>query len=186
MRYQRLIPFLVPATALGAGMVLIAISLWQRAAPLAPITLLTESTSSGALHIDVAGSVQKPDVYVLAAGSRVADALAAAGGLSADADREWVSKFINRAAPVVDGAKFYIPKRGEAAKPAGEVASASVTVININTATASELDTLPGIGEKTAEKIIAGRPYESVEALLERKIVGPSVFADIKNLIRVY
>lgn len=194
--FSSLLPFLIPAGVLLVGVITVFASVWLRIREPSPITFSTEaSPSSGTLlHVDVAGSVQTPNVYILPAGSRVQDVLSAAGGLSAQADREWVARFINRAAPVADGAKLYIPRQGEQNNStvqnkkmvSGEVAGETTSLINVNTATQTELDTLPGIGEKTAEKIIAGRPYNTIEALVEKKIVGQSVFGNIRNLIRVY
>lgn len=141
--------------------------------------------------VDVSGAVQKPGVYHLSDGARVQDGLLKAGGLSADADREWVGKQLNLAAKLADGGKLYIPYQGDPSTGSGQ-GGVAVTgtqasgLININTASSSELDTLPGVGEVTAEKIIAGRPYVAVEELLEKKIVGNKTFEQIREKISVY
>lgn len=136
------------------------------------------------IMIDIEGAVIKPGVYSLSSQSRIVDALAAAGGLSDEADRDWVEKNINLAKLVSDGLKIYIPRTGEQILSAtdGSGSQASST-INVNTASASDLDTLPGVGAVTAEKIISGRPYGGIDDLLKRKIVTQSVFDKIKDKI---
>ena len=144
------------------------------------------------IAVDVEGAVIKPGMYSLAMGSRVRDALVSAGGLSAFADRLWVEKNLNLAAKLSDGAKIYIPRAGEAQNPAINLTQTGVpqggvvgseTLINVNSATGAELDTLPGIGPVTAEKIINNRPYSSVDELLSRKVVTDKVFSQIKDKI---
>lgn len=140
------------------------------------------------LTIDIEGSVVKPGVYRLPLNSRIQDALIAAHGLSASADRDFIAKTINLAAKLSDGAKIYIPSRGEV--PLRETNSAGVIsasgLININSASEQELDSLPGIGPVTAQKIIAGRPYSSINDLLDKNVVGSKVFEQIKEKIAVY
>lgn len=144
--------------------------------------------------VDIAGAVTKPGVYSLPSGSRVQDVLIAAGGVSQDADQSRIAQTLNLAAPLADGAKLYIPAVGDqiAAASTGVGASSSSTSfasespININAATAEELDTLSGVGEVTAEKIIANRPYEAVEDLLEKKVVGAATYEKIKEKISVF
>lgn len=150
--------------------------------------------------VDVEGAVLKPGVYTLAANSRLSDGLIAAGGLSSDADRDWIAKNLNFAVKLGDGAKIYVPRVGEDTKgiaplrppeadSAGQAGSTGTTdnsQININTASKEILDSLPGIGPVTAQKIINGRPYSSVDELLSRKIVGSKVFEQIKDKITVY
>jgi competence protein ComEA len=146
--------------------------------------------SAKEITVDIEGAVQKPGVYSLSATSRVQDALISAGGLSDKADRSKVSKAMNLAAKLVDGAKIYIPQEGEQAMASsgdsgGQTVLGSETssVININTASESELDSLPGVGPATAAKIIKGRPYSSLEELIQKKILGTKVFSNIKDKI---
>ncbi|MGE5042134.1 MAG: SLBB domain-containing protein [Candidatus Levyibacteriota bacterium] len=145
------------------------------------------STSAGTqeLKVDVSGEVAKPGVYSLASDARVQDALSAAGGLGSDADRDYVARSINLASPLKDGLKIYIPKIGEKPSAASPETFAGVQdsqgLISINNATTQELDSLPGVGMVTAEKIINGRPYSSVEELLNRKIVTSKVYNGIKD-----
>lgn len=139
------------------------------------------------LFIDIEGGVVKPGVYTMDTDSRMQDALIAAGGLSQTADRSYVEKHINLAAKITDGLKIYIPRVGEDILQSGaaEIASSQdqAGLLNINTASTTDLDGLPGIGAVTADKIIAGRPYGSIQELLDKKIVGQSVFAKIKDRI---
>lgn len=144
--------------------------------------------------VDVSGAVFKPGVYKLSDGSRLQEALVMAGGLSNEADRDWVEKNLNLAIKLTDGNKIYIPKIGESSETevvnrqinvAGQVAGTTTGLINVNTASMAELDTLPGVGEKTAEKIISGRQYSKIEDLVDKKIVGKAVFEKIKEKISI-
>jgi competence protein ComEA len=141
--------------------------------------------------VDVAGAVVRPGVYKLPQESRVQDGLIAAGGLSAQADREYIAKNINLAIKLSDGVKIYIPAVGQAVGDASvpNTSSGGIVIsglININSASESDLDTLPGIGPVTAKKIISGRPYNSVDDLINKKIVGTKVFEQIKDKITIY
>jgi competence protein ComEA len=131
--------------------------------------------------VDVAGAVAHPGVYRLAAGARIADALAAAGGMTAEAD----ATALNRAAPVRDGQRIYMPRPGETV-PAGGAGSEAQLKIDVNHATAVELEALPGIGPTTAARIVrsrAGHPFARIEELQTRGLVTARVFADIRDLV---
>jgi len=147
---------------------------------------LTEG--EGEIMVDVAGAVMQPGMYSLEGGVRINDALVAAGGLSEGADRDWVSKNLNLAMKLVDGQKLYIPQENEVTKdtPSQGKGVTLTGLINLNSASVSELDTLWGVGEATAKKIIAGRPYGSVEELLTKKVVKTNVYEEIKDEISVY
>lgn len=146
--------------------------------------------------VDVSGAVLKPGVYTLASDSRIKDAILMAGGIADNADAMRIAQTLNLAAKLSDGAKLYIPRLGEQQVTSEEVvksgpetvsqSSSSGNGININQAGESELDTLPGIGKVTAEKIIANRPYQSINELTQKKVVGASVFEKIKDKISVY
>jgi len=133
--------------------------------------------------IDVEGAVLNPGVYKLTTDKRMVDALAAAGGLSSDADRDWVEKNINLAGKLKDGLKIYIPRSGEEVLSENDGSGTAVSVININLASVSDLEMLPGVGEVTAKKIVDGRPYTSIDELLEKKIVGSATFEKIREKI---
>lgn len=141
--------------------------------------------------IDVEGAVENPGLYKLPQESRIQDALIAAGGMAATADREYIAKNINLAIRLTDGAKIYVPFLGELitapsvlSASSGEISVGSL--ININIASETQLDSLPGIGPVTAQKIIVGRPYGSIDELLNKKIVGAKVFDQIKSKISIY
>lgn len=133
----------------------------------------------------ISGAVRAPDVYQLPAGARVKDLLIAAGGFADDAD----SDNVNLARPLVDGEHVHIPHYGEA--PAAEAAEGSeaAPLININTASADELEALPGVGQVSAQRIVeyraANGPFTSVEDLKKVKGIGPSLFAKIAELVTV-
>lgn len=131
------------------------------------------------IQVEASGAVEKPGVYDMPYDSRVKDVLIIAGGLVSKADRNYISKNINLAQRVVDGGKIYFPYVGE---------SGQTTVgglININLATATELDSLPSVGPVTAGKIITGRPYQDISELVSKKVVSSSVFQKIKDKIAV-
>lgn len=149
----------------------------------------SESSRLKNIVVDVSGAVARPGVYSFQDNSRIQDALIAAGGLSAQADREYVAKSINLAALLKDGIKIYIPKVGENVQQIQSSTSnlpsdqSSISGISVNNASSQELDSLPGIGSVTAQKIINGRPYSSIEELQTRKIVSSKVFDEIKDKI---
>lgn len=151
------------------------------------------SDVSKEISVDVEGGVQKPGVYSLKEGLRVQDALIASGGLSSKADREYVAQHFNLAQKLTDGAKIYIPKKGEVVASAaqnynsndvsGFAASDNTRLININSATLDQLDTLPKVGPVTAQKIISGRPYASKDELVSKKILTQKTFEGLKDKI---
>jgi competence protein ComEA len=116
-----------------------------------------------------------------------------AGGMSQDADKIKVSQTLNLAAKLSDGAKLYIPSVGEQMMTSQEsnnsmsvLSSSNTNGININQASASELEALPGIGKVAADKIIKNRPYQNISELVEKKVIGGSVFEKIKTKISIY
>jgi competence protein ComEA len=157
------------------------------------------SPTPGPLRVDVAGAVRSPGVYTLPAASIVADAIAAAGGPSDDADLDRV----NKAVPLTDGKQVYVPHVADATAPlpvepvparaasvplteaSGDVASDPGARVDINTARLAELDTLPGIGPATAQRIIDGRPYSAIEDLMRVKGIGQATFDKLKERITV-
>ncbi|HKC90396.1 MAG TPA: ComEA family DNA-binding protein, partial [Candidatus Limnocylindria bacterium] len=131
--------------------------------------------------VDVAGAVAHPGVYRLAAGSRIGDALMSAGGATADADLV----ALNKAAAVRDGQRIYVPRPGETV-PAGSAGTDAQLKIDLNHATAVELEALPGIGPTTAARIVrsrGGHPFTRIEELQTRGLVTARVFADIKDMV---
>ena len=138
----------------------------------------------------VVGAVRTPGVVELDSGARVRDALAAAGGPADDADVDR----LNLAAPVTDGERVAVPRRGEpdpvpVAGDATANGGAPSGPLDLNTATATDLETLPGIGPTLAEAIVRQREkmgrFQSVDDLKQVRGIGEGRFADIKELVRV-
>lgn len=153
------------------------------------------SVDISSVVVEVSGSVVSPGVYKLDHGSRIDDALNAAGGITEEANKEWMDKYINKAAMITDGQKIYIPSQSDAASDnnsTGGVVGVSDTVqeaserVNINTASQSELESLWGIGPATAQNIIEQRMYSSVEELLTKGILKSNVYERNKDLLSVY
>lgn len=139
------------------------------------------------IKVDVEGAVVAPGVYKLDSNSIIQDVLVSSGGLSSNADRDWVSKNVNLAAKLYDGAKIYIPTAGEnptVVQSSGTTAQQGL--INVNTASTDALDALPGVGPATASKIIDNRPYSKPNDLLDKKVVSSKVFNQIKDKITIY
>lgn len=144
------------------------------------------SNMQNLISIDVEGAVVVPGVYRLSQGSIIKDALVLAGGLALDADREYVAKNINLASKLSDGAKIYIPKNNESLSQVKGASALVSDLININQATLESLDTLPGVGPVTVQKIIDSRPYATISELLDKKVVSTKVFTQIKDRITAY
>jgi competence protein ComEA len=153
-----------------------------------------EEESEKLVVVDVGGAVGQPGVYSLAAGSRVADAIAEAQGMDGDADLVYVNKILNQAEEVKDGMKIYIPTQAESQsgndnlpmtndKQSGVAGAAT---ININTASQKELESLWGIGEARAKAIIENRPYSKIEEIKEKAKVPGNVYERIEKEISVY
>ena len=161
------------------------------------------------IRVEVSGAVRIPGVYALPAGSRLIDAITAAGGWGERIDPLRIEICLNLAAPLTDGSAIRIPSRDDrfllgvhgilcgtlyaapgdiaAADVAGSVATtATGGKVDLNTATAEQLDTLPGIGPVTAAKIIAARkeaPFLIVDDLRTRGIISDRVLQQIRPLV---
>ena len=148
-------------------------------------TVEEKVVSAKEIYVDVSGEVEKAGVYKLENGTRMKDALAAAGGLSLRADREFVAQSINLAEKLVDGQKVFVPAISDQPS-AVKGASTSINKININKAEMASLETLTGVGAVRAQAIVDGRPYQATNDLLTKKIVSASVYEKIKDKISVY
>ena len=144
------------------------------------------SASPATLIVDVAGEVRKPGVYEFAEGQRVIDAVNEAGGPTGKADLS----SLNLAAPLTDGTQVFVPSSASAAgAQVGTGATGGTGLININTASATELETLSGIGEVLAAEIVSYRtengPFASVDELDEVSGIGPATLEDIRDQVTV-
>jgi competence protein ComEA len=166
-----------------------------------PTPLPTATPTPAPVRVYITGAVVHSDVYFLPAGSIIKDVIAAAGGFTADADLE----HINQALEVQDQQQIHVPRQGEVSAPlppvqGGLVAQASApsrspapvsqnTVINLNTASLEELDSLPGIGPAIAQRIIEYREtaggFKNVEQITEVSGIGEATLAKIKARVTV-
>ena len=157
-------------------------------APPAAAPTETAAAAPGALVVDVVGAVRRPGLYRLTQGARIADAVTRAGGATAKADLA----LINLAAPLADGEQVIVPRRGAAAlgAPAGAGSAAgapSSGPVHLSTATLEQLDSLPGIGPVTAQKILDYRQkhgaFTSVDGLDAVPGIGPARLDQLKDLV---
>lgn len=157
------------------------------------------STTTVGIVVHAAGAVARPGLQRLAPGARVADLLEAAGGPTTDADLDR----LNLAAPLADGQRLYVPRAGESAPaavgPDGGAASSGGTggsgttpasgPVDLNTATADQLDALPGVGPATASAIIDHRErngsFATVDDLLDVRGIGPAKLEGLRDLVVV-
>lgn len=144
----------------------------------------TKPAAAKLLVVDVAGAVRRPGLYSLPTGSRIDDAIAAAGGATHKAQLDAV----NLAAPVADGEQIVVPRHGPAGAAAASSAGSSPSApLDLNTATLEQLEALPGIGPVTAQKILDYRQqhgaFHSVDELQGVPGIGPSHIAQLKGLV---
>lgn len=187
-----------------AGFALAGLLLFIARAPAGEPIALQPAPTKEPIAVHVIGAVPRPGLYEFAEGARVQDAIDAAGGLLASADVDT----INLAELLKDGEQLVIPyKPGEepsavtgaatqnpfvlpgSATEQPSTSSSDVELININTATLEELDSLPGIGPTIAARIIeyreANGPFLTIEDILNVSGIGPATFDQIKDLISV-
>ncbi len=162
-----------------------------RVAPIVPAAAAGPSPAAAGvaaatpgLVVDVAGAVRRPGLVHLPKGARVADAIARAGGLTGRAERSGV----NLAALVSDGEQVLVPARGAALAAGGGASGAAATgPVSLNSASAEQLDTLPGIGPVTAQKIVAYRQqhggFTSVDGLDAIPGIGPARISELQGLV---
>lgn len=163
----------------------------------APSAATSATSTPSGIVVHAAGAVVQPGLYRLPRDARVADLLEAAGGatLETDIDR------LNLAAPLADGQRVYVPRQGEATVPSvgpdgggagasgGSGSSTPVGPLDLNTATAEQLDALPGVGPATAAAIVSHRErngrFASVDDLLAVRGIGPAKLEALRDLVQV-
>ncbi|MFL5952152.1 MAG: helix-hairpin-helix domain-containing protein [Gaiellaceae bacterium] len=182
---RRLLAFAVAAVVLlaFAGRVLLRRQPASAPAPLRVARAAAPARPAQAF-VDVVGAVRRPGLYRVGKGARVADALSRAGGPTRAADLE----LVNLAALVADGEQVVVPRRGEAvAGAAGAAATAPSGPVHLNSATLEQLDSLPGVGPVTAQKILDYRAqhggFGSVDELDAVSGIGPARLADLRSLV---
>jgi competence protein ComEA len=178
-----------------AGFVLAGLLIFVSRAPAGEPIILQPAPTEAPIAVHIIGAVPRPGLYEFAKGARVQDAVNAAGGLLATADvtglnlaapledgQQLVISYASGAEPVVSGSNTFVTE-----EPVES--SSGVELININTASLEELDSLPGIGPTTAQKIIeyrdANGPFSTIEDILNVSGIGPVTFDNIKDLITV-
>ena len=180
-----------------AGFVLAGVLYFVSRAPAGEPIILQPAPTQAPIAVHVVGAVPRPGLYEFPEGARVQDAIDSAGGLLADADEN----SLNLAALLEDGQQLDIPYKA-GSDPSNDEESLDLPdtgdddsqtsgedLININTASTEELDSLPGIGPTTAQKIIDYReengPFSSIEDIMNVSGIGPATFEDIMDLITV-
>jgi competence protein ComEA len=170
----------------------VEVAVTPAASPVPGASASTAATPTGApVIVDVAGWVRDPGVYEFDPGARVIDAVERAGGPREGAELA----LLNLAAPLVDGQQILVPKEGAAGTvpgatvPGGTVPGGTGTLINVNTADATALEVLNGVGEVLAAAIISYRdehgPFTSVDQLEEVPGIGPSTLEEIRDQVTV-
>lgn len=150
------------------------------------------------IYVDVSGAVKNKGLYEALNGQRIKDIIEKAGGLTEEADKDFFARNFNVAEEIFDGQKIYIPSVWEVnngyfveepqklsldnppdnLKQRGEY-------IDINKATLEELDTIPGVGKVTAQKIIDNRPYGALQELIDKKVMSEKMLENIGDLIGI-
>jgi competence protein ComEA len=183
-------PASAPTTEPGVGLLV------GTPSPAPPASSDQPPPSGATIYVDVEGAVAEPGIRELPAGSRVADAIAAAGGYASDADLEAAASVINLAQPLSDGEQVHVPRIGEtqpgpqASAPAvaggeGSGGEAPTGLVDLNTATPEELEALPGIGPVTVQKIVAARqeqPFASLQDAVDRGVIHRGQLEDIQGV----
>ncbi len=181
-----------------AGFILAGVLVFVSRAPSGNPILLAPAPTEAPIAVDVIGAVARPGLYEFPSSARVQDALDAAGGLLTEADATSLNlaalledgqqlniPYLTGSQPVVDTTVLELPS-SVTAVPTNDP---NLELININTATLEELDSLPGIGPTTAQKIIDYRtingPYATLDSIMNVSGIGPSTFDSIKNLITI-
>lgn len=188
----------IAVAALATALVAVGLGAWLLlavgAAPPTPDDVLDPfgepsssavSLASDLLVVDVEGAVLRPGIFELPAGSRVADAIEAAGGYSPQADLAAAAAQVNLAAVLRDGQQIAVPVIGAPTGGGGSGGSVG-GLVDLNTASPEALDALPGIGPVTVQKIVAARdeqPFASLEEMVTRKVLTNAQVDKIRDLV---
>lgn len=176
----RLAPLLTPLRLLQAALVIaslaaIVVLVSREPAPLSvEVERRTPSPGIDEIRVHVGGAVHSPGVVIAQPGERVSDAIARAGGVTPEAD----PGAINLARRVLDQDQVVLPKVGQA----------TTRLLDLNRATQAQLEALPGIGAARATAILAARaqaPFTTTDELLDRGLITPSVYAQVRDLVGV-
>lgn len=192
----------IAVAALATALVAVGIGAWllfavgasvepasdQLLDPFAEASASFASLQPEAMVVDVEGAVVHPGIFELPAGSRVADAIDAAGGYAPEADLAAAAAQVNLAALVRDGQQILVPLLGASPAGGGEAASggSSTGLVDLNSASPEALDALPGIGPVTVQKIVAARaeqPFGTLEELVTRKVLTNAQLTKIRDLV---
>lgn len=152
----------------------------------APTSTATQGAGGAAIFVHILGEVNRPGLYRFRDGDRAIDAVAAAGGYTAAADK----RQLNLARFLGDGEQIYVPAVGEVAAPGSGTASGTVGgKVDLNTADAAALETLPRVGPAMAQRIIAWRTsngrFSAIEDLMSVSGIGEKTFAQLKDLVTI-
>lgn len=171
----------LPLTVAAAVLAIVGIAVWlARQPPSLPVRIPTAAPASRTLKVHVAGAVESPGLYELAAGARVQDALDAAGGPlpGGDVDR------LNLAMRLRDGQQVFVPSERLAAR---EDAPNGIGRVNLNRADQASLEELPGVGPATARKILQHReehgPFQSADDLRTARLVSGATWERLKDIV---
>ncbi|MFZ2024676.1 MAG: helix-hairpin-helix domain-containing protein [Microgenomates group bacterium] len=139
------------------------------------------SSESAKIAIDIRGAVLRPGVYYVSNGSRIADVISLAGGVSDAVDIDLADKILNYASYVSDGMKIYVPKEENMLSGQSQSLTSAEAIVSVNTDSSTLLESLPGIGEITAKKIIDNRPYTSLEELVTKHVFSASLLEKLRS-----
>ncbi len=195
-------------------LIITAILFYQESSATTPIMTMNEHSSTPTrniqkvIFVDISGAVKKPNVYKMSQGDRLKQLIDQAGGITDDADLFYFNTHFNLAQQLYDEQKVYIPTNVEITNNllppelimlisslapqvnklsednADNQTSMQQNQIDINSASLAELESLPSIGQVSAQKIIDNRPYQSIEELLTREVVGEGTWQKIQDLIK--
>jgi DNA uptake protein ComE-like DNA-binding protein len=157
-------------------------------------------------YADISGAVNNPGIYKTSGDTRLFQLITMAGGLNIDADRDFIARNFNFAVPIIDQQKIYIPSyfdiqnelfmetkkivstELEQLQKTEEITTISTlkgisSLVSINTDNLTKIMTLPGVGEVTGQRIIAGRPYETIDDLVNKDVIKQTLFEKIKDML---